>query len=93
MTPDELKARVAEFMENNDLHDDGEHTCGYSHDLLGHNLESLCREMIAAGIQKVATHLRTQHLQEFGHARLLGAEGALYDWCQAEAQRVKDGER
>ena len=54
MTPDELKERVAEFMENNDLHDDGEHTCGYSHDLLGHNLESLCREMIAEGLERAA---------------------------------------
>lgn len=82
MTPDELKARCKQYYQDNYPDVDA------VHGLPG--LESLCREMMAAGIQAVATHIRTQHLQEFGHARLLGCEGELYDWCQAEAQRVKE---
>ena len=78
MTPDELRERVAEFMENNDLHDDGEHTCGYSHDLLGHNLESLCREMIAAGLERAAVEV-SFHAYAKDHAI----------WCRQESQRVK----
>lgn len=78
MTPDELRARVAEFMENNDLHDDGEHTCGYSHDLLGHNLESLCREMIAEGIKLSCHAIRMELLPKL-------------DECEQEALMLKDG--
>ena len=81
MTSDELRARVERFVVEE---------CKGRWPAVS-LIESLCREMVAAGIQAVATHLRTQHLQEFGHARLLGCEGELYDWCQAEAQRVKEG--
>ena len=80
MTDDELRARVERFVVEE---------CKGRWPAVS-LIESLCREMVAAGIQAVATHLRTQHLQEFGHARLLGCEGELYDWCQAEAQRVKE---
>ena len=78
MTPDELRVRVAEFMEENDLHDDGEHTCGYSHDLLGHNIESLYREALAEGVGMACRALAP-------------AIAAVIDECAQEAQQVNEG--
>ena len=84
MTPDKLRARVAEFMENNDLHDDGEHTCGYSHDLLGHNIESLCREMIGVGLERACAYYSNQI-----HHDMDDYPDKFVKWCREEAQRVK----
>ena len=82
MAPDELRARCDEAVE-------AVYCCKQKPEAV-QLIEALCREMMAVGVQSVATHLRIQHLQEFGHARLLGVEGELYDWCQVEAQRVKE---
>ncbi len=76
MTPDKLRARCAEC--GNDI----------AHEIINTGetteLESLCREMIAVGLERAAVEFESKIL---GYCR---DPNDFMDWCQQEAQRVKE---
>jgi hypothetical protein len=82
MTNEQIKARVQRFMEDNDLHDDNEHTCGYSQESIRHDIESLYREAMAGGLEQAAGEMVSS-----GNEWLDG----WIKWCRQEAERVKGG--
>lgn len=80
MTPDELRKRCKQFMQDNDLHDGDERLRKY----LGWGLESLCREMIVEG--------RLRMINEIGDLWDNGDPNnhEFVGWCRQEAKRVKE---
>ena len=79
MTPDELMERCEQFLRDNtgNLYIDGNNDPDEESVAL---LESLCREMIAEGLERAAVEV-SFHAYAKDHAI----------WCRKEAQRVKEG--
>ena len=77
MTPDELRERCREFVSVNC--DSGKVVSGISE-----RLESLCREMIAEGLERAGVRYA-----EWINGHEFTETPRFEDWCLQEAQRVK----
>jgi hypothetical protein len=40
-------------------------------------------------LERVAIHIEDEHEKDFGHRRVLGAEGEIVAWCRQQADEVK----
>lgn len=81
MTPDELMARCKQFISVNSAHGRIVLTDGFNA-----RLESLCREMIAVGLERAELEY---HRYKAGRPSTSNTTYA--QWLAAEAQRVKEG--